>query len=193
MYVYLLRRTEETLHCKAQCFSPPSLWHHREFMLIVLWEHVPSYTSSTCDRTGAAARSIRQSLNPAFPLENCTLIPDSFHQLQDCTLEGFLGKSKLSLKACLTPAVRFLSPVIALSSSSTAIPNHALLWPASEHLRIKLAFLEMHLKMLWRDLFFDTYLQPPKLWSFFRWGCNHWFLNLLRNKKNISYWLLQKK
>lgn len=91
------------------------------------WEHIPSWNSSTCDRMGATARSIRQSLNPAFPLENCTLIPDSLHQLQDCTLEGFLGKSKLSLKVCLTPAVRFLCPVMTFSSSCTSIPNHALL------------------------------------------------------------------
>lgn len=86
-----------------------------------------SLTSSTCDRTGAPAWSIRQRLNPAFPLGNCTLIPDSLHQLQECTLERFLGKSKLSLKRCLTPAVRFLSPVMTLFFSSTAVPNHALL------------------------------------------------------------------
>lgn len=133
-----------------------------------------------------------QSLNPAFPLENCILIPDSLHQLQDCTLGGFLGKSKLSLKMFLTPAVWFLSAVMTWYSSFTAIPNHALLWPASDHLRIKLTFP----KFIWKCYKGIYFLIPTfSLLNFDLLGEDVItdFKTYYEIQKYISYWLLQKK
>lgn len=103
----------------ADCSAAFFMATHSQLHFLYLWQN------------RSPGMEYQQSLNPAFPLENCTWIPDSLPQLQVCTLQGFPGKSKLSLKTCLTPAVRFFSPVMTLSSCSTAIPNHALLWPAS--------------------------------------------------------------
>lgn len=141
----------------ADCSAAFFMATHSQLHFLYLWQN------------RSPGMEYQQSLNPAFPLENCTWIPDSLPQLQVCTLQGFPGKSKLSLKTCLTPAVRFLSPVMTLSSC--ALLQYQIMLYSDQLL---LTFLKMHLKMLQRDLFVDTYLQPPKLWSF-RWGCNHWF------------------
>lgn len=57
------------------------------------WEHIlTARLPPPVTEWEPPAWSIRQSLNPAFPMENGNLIPDSLHQLQDCTLGGLPWK-----------------------------------------------------------------------------------------------------